>query len=228
MIKVLLVLTAIFAVSCNQQKPDVKSDKGKFSYAVGYEIGKNMKRQGVELHYGSFVKALQDVMGDKKVLLDENQRREAMKKMAEAKQKKDSEKAANNKKKATDFLAANKGKEGVKTTASGLQYQILKEGNGAKPKETDKVKVHYKGTLLDGTTFDSSYERKQPAEFPLNAVIKGWTEGLQLMKVGGKAKFWISPELGYGDRANSKIPGNSLLTFEVELLEIVKEEPKKK
>lgn len=226
MLKTLLIITVMaFAVSCLDKKggagsADVKTDEGKFSYSVGHEIGKNMKRQGVKLHYGSFIAGVQDVMTDKKVLLDEKQRREAMKKMAEKKQAEDKAAAAGNTKKATDFLAKNKSVAGVKETASGLQYMVMTEGKGAMPKATDKVKVHYKGTLLDGSEFDSSYAREQPIEFPLNGVIKGWTEGVQLMKVGSKYKFWIPPALGYGDKANAKIPGNSLLTFEVELLDI--------
>lgn len=124
------------------------------------------------------------------------------------------------------FLEANKSKEGIKTTASGLQYKIITEGTGAIPKATDKVKVHYKGTLIDGTEFDSSYKRGTPLEFPLNAVIKGWAEGLQLMKVGSKAELYIPSELGYGEQgAGSQIGPNSVLVFEVELLNIVGNEP---
>jgi FKBP-type peptidyl-prolyl cis-trans isomerase len=125
------------------------------------------------------------------------------------------------KKEGEDFLAANKSKEGVKTTASGLQYKVLKEGKGPKPKSTDTVKVHYRGTLLDGTEFDSSYKRGEPVEFPLDQVIKGWTEGLQLMPAGSKYQFWIPANLAYGEPGNRGIPPNSTLIFEVELLEIV-------
>jgi FKBP-type peptidyl-prolyl cis-trans isomerase FkpA/FKBP-type peptidyl-prolyl cis-trans isomerase FklB len=120
------------------------------------------------------------------------------------------------------FLAANKSKAGVKSTASGLQYQVITEGKGAKPAATDTVKVHYVGTLLNGSKFDSSIDRGEPAQFPLNGVIAGWTEGLQLMPVGSKYKFWIPGNLAYGDRGRPGIEPNALLTFEVELLEIVK------
>ena len=130
--------------------------------------------------------------------------------------------ADSNLEKGEAFLKENATKEGVKTTASGLQYKVLKEGDGKSPKETDTVQVHYKGTLLDGTEFDSSYRRGQPAEFPLNLVIPGWTDGLQLMKVGAKYQFTIPSKLAYGERGTpgGPIPPNSTLIFEVELLAI--------
>jgi FKBP-type peptidyl-prolyl cis-trans isomerase FklB len=121
-----------------------------------------------------------------------------------------------------NFLAENAKKEGVITTASGLQYEVIKKGNGPLPKDTDKVKVHYHGTLVDGTVFDSSVDRGQPAEFGVTQVIKGWVEGLQLMPVGSKYKFYIPQELAYGSQSQGQIKPFSTLIFEVELLEIVK------
>ena len=134
--------------------------------------------------------------------------------------------AAENLVKETEFLAENGKKSGITTTESGLQYEVLTQGSGAMPTATDKVKVHYKGTLLDGTVFDSSYDRDTPIEFQLNGVIKGWTEGLQLMKIGSKYKFYIPSKLGYGERgAGQVIPGNATLIFEVELLDILPPDP---
>jgi FKBP-type peptidyl-prolyl cis-trans isomerase FkpA/FKBP-type peptidyl-prolyl cis-trans isomerase FklB len=130
--------------------------------------------------------------------------------------------AEENKAKGEAFLSQNKAKEGVHTTASGLQYRVLREGTGPKPKATDVVTVHYTGRLIDGTEFDSSYKRNEPAKFQLDSVIKGWTEGLQLMPTGSKYELVIPAELGYGPMGNQAIPGNSVLIFEVELLGIGK------
>lgn len=131
------------------------------------------------------------------------------------------EKVQANLKEGEDFLEQNKKKEGVHTTPSGLQYEVLTEGNGPKPKATDKVKCHYHGTLINGTIFDSSVQRGQPATFPLNMVIKGWTEGLQLMSVGSKYRFFLHPDLAYGPRQTGAVIGpNSTLIFDVELLGI--------
>ncbi len=136
-------------------------------------------------------------------------------------QKAKSEKATENLKVGEDFLATNKEKESVVTTKSGLQYEVLKQGEGAKPKATDKVKCHYHGTLIDGTIFDSSVQRGQPATFPLNMVIKGWTEALQLMPVGSKYRLFLHPDLAYGERQTGAVIGpNSTLIFDVELLDI--------
>ncbi len=136
--------------------------------------------------------------------------------------KKQQEAAENNKKKSAEFLEKNKSAAGFKVTASGLQYSVITEGNGATPKKEDTVKCHYTGTLIDGTKFDSSLDRGTPAEFPVAGVIPGWTEALQMMKVGSKYKLVIPPELAYGAQGRPGIPANSVLIFEVELLEIVK------
>lgn len=133
-----------------------------------------------------------------------------------------------NKEEGEKFLAENKTKDGVITTESGLQYKVITEGTGAKPTASDKVKVHYKGTLLDGTEFDSSYKYNEPAEFRVDGVIKGWTEGLQIMPVGSKYTFWIPAELAYGEQGGHQIKPNSTLVFEIELLEIVKDDANSK
>jgi len=138
---------------------------------------------------------------------------------------KQAKEAAENLAAGTAFLEANKAKEGVKVLPSGLQYKVVKEGTGNTPTADDKVKTHYRGTLIDGTEFDSSYKRNQPAEFGVTKVIKGWTEALQLMKVGGKWELYIPANLAYGQRGRPSIPANSTLIFEIELLEIVKADP---
>ena len=173
------------------------------------------------------MQGIQDTLQGKEVLLTKKEcmdlRQKMQKKMQEEREAQVAEKFKENKELGEKFLAENKSRAGVITTESGLQYKVTKEGKGAKPKETDKVSVHYKGTLVDGTEFDSSYSRNKPAEFQLNHVIKGWTEGLQLMSVGSKYIFYVPYELGYGTRQSGpKIKPFSTLIFEVELLGIVK------
>jgi FKBP-type peptidyl-prolyl cis-trans isomerase FkpA/FKBP-type peptidyl-prolyl cis-trans isomerase FklB len=148
--------------------------------------------------------------------------------MSEIRNKAKQKEAEENKKKGEQFLAENAKKEGFKVTKSGLQYNEVKKGTGPSPKPDDIVKVHYKGMLINGKEFDSSYKRNKPAEFPVKAVIPGWTEALQLMKVGSKFQLVIPPELAYGSRGNPSIPGNSVLIFDVELLDIKKGKSKKK
>lgn len=218
---ILSALLLIFGVVACEKKADLSKDKAKYSYALGYKIAENIKAQNIDLDAVAFAQAIKDVKKGKEALKEE-QRREAMKKMSEMAREKDRKAAEGNKKKGDEFLAANKTKEGVKTTESGLQYKVLTEGKGKKPTPDSVVKVHYRGSLIDGKEFDSSYKRKTPAEFPVKAVIKGWTEALQLMKVGSKYKLFIPPDLAYGPRGNPTIPGNSVLIFEVELLDIVK------
>lgn len=210
----LLTLTA-----CN--KPDLKSDKGQASYAIGQQIGKNLKAQNIEIDPKTLAASLADAMAGKSEMKDEEIQK-AMMKLQENAMKKQAEEGEANKTKSAEYLEKNKTAEGVKVTASGLQYQVLKEGDGATPKKEDTVKCHYTGTLIDGTKFDSSVDRGQPAEFPVAGVIPGWTEALQMMKVGSKYKLHIPPELAYGPAGRPGIPANSALVFEVELLEIVK------
>lgn len=239
--KTVALLFSLFVMfACNQGSKDTKADSGKetktegqptaqeisdpISYALGHRIGSDLKTTGVALDMATLSKGIEDGMNDKQALEPEvlakaqqDFQDEARKNM-EAKQ---AEAATKNVGEAVAFLEENGKKEGVKTTDSGLQYEVITMGTGKKPKETDKVRVHYMGTLINGTEFDSSYKRNKPAEFPLNGVIKGWTEGLQLMPAGSKFKFFIPPELGYGVRGAGQIPPNAALIFEVELLDVL-------
>lgn len=197
----------------------------KVSYALGIGIGRQLSQMGAaDLNIDDFAQAIKDVIaGDLKLGDAEAQQivQEFFAKQEEKQKAEAAEKGKAAKQDGEKFLAENGKKEGVITTASGLQYQVLREGNGQSPKATDTVECHYEGTLIDGTKFDSSYDRGQTATFPLNQVIAGWTEGLQLMKEGGKYRFFIPYELGYGERgAGASIPPFSTLIFDVELVSV--------
>jgi len=193
------------------------------SYALGADLGENLKRQQVEVDYDVFMAGLTDAMLDGDLVkLDQKQRRGVMGSLQQSIRDKAKKEGEVNLKVADEFLAKNKeDNPDVKETPTGLQYRVIEEGDGASPVKTDRVKVHYAGKLIDGSEFDSSYERGEPTEFGLNQVIKGWTEGLQLMKVGSKYEFFIHPKIAYGSRPRPTIPANSVLIFEVELLDIV-------
>lgn len=225
-IKTTLVVLATFSAmtvlsSCNK-KVEVKTDAQKVSYAIGQQIGRQIKAQGMEVDVDVLGASIKDAIEGKESRLKPEEMQAAMMKSQEAAMAKQAEASKANLEKGTKFLEENKAKPGIKTTASGLQYEVITEGKGKSPTEKDTVKVHYKGTLIDGTEFDSSYKRGEPAEFPLVGVIKGWTEGLQLMKVGGKNRLFVPSELAYGPQGRPGIPGSSVLVFEVELLEITK------
>lgn len=197
----------------------------KVSYALGIGIGRQLSQMGAaDLNIDDFAQAIKDVIaGDLKLGDAEAQQivQEFFAKQEEKQKAEAAEKGKAAKQDGEKFLAENGKKEGVITTASGLQYQVLREGNGQSPKATDTVECHYEGTLIDGTKYDSSYDRGQTATFPLNQVIAGWTEGLQLMKEGGKYRFFIPYELGYGERgAGASIPPFSTLVFDVELVSV--------
>jgi FKBP-type peptidyl-prolyl cis-trans isomerase FklB len=212
-----------------------KSETDKVSYALGMNIaaslGANLKRQNVEVNHDVLIQAIKDGLSGGKTLMTEaeaqNTLRQFMSELQQKQEAKMKEAADNNKKEGDAFLAANKTKPGVVTLPSGLQYKIVKEGTGPKPAATDTVTVNYRGTLINGTEFDSSYKRGEPATFPVGGVIKGWTEALQLMPVGSKWELYIPSDLAYGARgAGADIGPNATLLFEVELLSIQgKEQP---
>lgn len=192
----------------------------KISYALGLSIGNNFRSTGIkEVDFDSFLKGLKDVMNEVPVAMSYE---EAQHVMNEYFTKLQADRLELNKKAGDEFLAINKKKAGVVTLASGLQYEIIKEGNGSKPAATDQVECHYHGTLIDGTVFDSSVERGEPATFGVNQVIPGWVEALQLMPEGSKWRLFIPSNLAYGERgAGQSIEPNSALIFEVEILNIV-------
>ena len=207
-------------VSCN--RADLSTEKGKYSYAIGFNIGSSIKRDQVDLDVNSLMAAIKDALDGKESSLSPQEAQQAMMNLRMSMQTKMMKNAEENKVKGAEFLETNKAREGVKTTASGLQYRVIKEGSGRRPKAKSTVSVHYSGKLIDGTEFDSSYKRNQPAQFKLDGVIKGWTEGIQLMKTGSRYEFVIPSELAYGPRGNQRIPGGSVLIFEVELISIDK------
>ena len=198
-----------------------KTDEQKVAYAMGYNNGSQLKNQGLVKDINIVCQGLKEGFQGKQTKVKQEDVMASFQTLMKGKQERDKVVAEENKTKGVDFLEKNKEKEGVKTTESGLQYKVIKEGEGKAPQVTDKVKVHYKGRLMDGKEFDSSYKRNKPAEFALNAVIAGWKEGITLMKEGGKYELYIPSELGYGERSLPNIPPNSVLVFEVELLEVM-------
>lgn len=245
-IKMILIAGVLSStVACNQAKKvtknDLKTEIDSVSYSLGVDLGKSLRKNVSDVNLDIFKQAVSDSKDSSNLIISEaegariikkffdKKRKEQQKKQEAAALKKAEEKYGDIKKAGENFLKENAKKEGVKTTASGLQYKVIKQGKGEKPTATSKVKVHYIGTLTDGTEFDNSHKRKQPSLFLANQVIKGWTEGLQLMPVGSKYMFYIPQELAYGafPRGGGKIKPFMPLVFEVELLDIVKEDAKK-
>ncbi len=208
-----------------QKKTTLKTQKEKISYIIGTDIGKNLKKQSIDVNPELLFKGIKDALAGDKFLLTDQECQEVMGAFQQEMIAKQSEKmsavAAVNKKEGEAFLDANKKKDSVITLPSGLQYKVVVEGTGKTPILTDTVTTHYRGTLIDGSEFDNSYKRGEPAIFPVNGVIAGWTEALQHMKAGSKWKLYIPSNLAYGDRGAGQLIGpNATLIFEVELISI--------
>ena len=224
----LIATTCMLLMACGGgKKAELKTDKDSVSYSIGMDVGMTFQRQGIEVSPEAFLQGFKDVSDTSaKRLMTEEQVRTCMmsfqqKMMAKAQEKMMQQSGPANAE-GEKFLAENKTKPGIVTTASGLQYKIIKAGSGKKPSAANEVKVHYKGTLVNGTEFDNSYKRGEPITLPVGGVIAGWTEALQLMPVGSKWQLFIPAHLGYGNTQSGPIPPGSTLIFEVELLAIVK------
>ena len=203
----------------------LKSEKEKISYSIGAEIGTTLKKQALDIEPEVLVKAIKDVLAGGKMLMTEEEVIETLtsfkKDFIAKKQELEKQLGEKNKKEGSSFLAENQKKEGVKTLPSGLQYKVIKSGSGKKPKLDDTVTTHYRGSLIDGTEFDSSYRRGKPVTFPVNQVIPGWTEALQLMEEGAKWELFVPSNLAYGEKgAGNEIGPNATLIFEVELISV--------
>lgn len=221
------LLTAVLsgALMVTASAADLKTEEQKLSYIFGLDIGRTLKAQGMEVNFKTLSAAIQTGFEGGETLMTEaeidNTRQAFITRKTEEAQAKVAKIAGANATEGAAFLAGNAKKDGVITTASGLQYQVITAGKGAKPKAEETVTVHYRGTTLNGQEFDSSYKRNAPASFPLNRVIPGWTEGVQLMPVGSKYKFFIPSALAYGEQGSPpSIMPNSTLIFEVELISI--------
>ncbi len=227
----MILLVAIVAVGCDKSGETadagtLKDNKDSVSYAIGYDIGKNFATQGVEVNLAVFSKALEEGLAGTTPKLDEQQSRAVMMAYQQVLQKKQQEKraaeAGTNMEKSTKFLAENKGKAGVIELPSGLQYQVIKEGTGKQPTADDQVTTNYHGTLMDGSVFDSSRERGEPATFPVKGVIQAWQQILPMMKEGASYKIWSPPALAYGEYGSPpKIGPNVALIFEIDLIKVL-------
>jgi FKBP-type peptidyl-prolyl cis-trans isomerase FklB len=221
-----LALGLFVSSALAEDKPNLTNETERVSYAIGVNLGTSFQREELNIDQKALFAGVSDAMAGKPVLSQAEVQSTIMKFQQEMMAKQQAKMAAEgekNLKAGEAYLAENAKKEGVKTTASGLQYKVLKSGTGQSPKDTDTVKVHYEGSLIDGTVFDSSIKRGEPATFPVKGVIPGWTEALEMMKVGDKWQLVIPPKLAYGERGHPPvIPPNSTLVFDVELLGIEK------
>jgi len=222
-LKLIVLLGFLFFMSQvhAQETLVLKNQKDKVSYIIGMDIGNNLKKQSIDVDPNILVKGVKDALSGAKPLLTEQEIQETMTAFQKEMAAKQEQVAKKNKAEGEAFLGENKKKEGVKTLPSGLQYKVIKAGTGKKPKSNETVTVHYRGTLIDGTEFDSSYKRGQPVSFPVSGVIPGWTEALQLMEEGAKWQLFIPSNIAYGERGAGGVIGpNATLIFEVELVSI--------
>jgi FKBP-type peptidyl-prolyl cis-trans isomerase FklB len=221
----LACLGLLAPTACAQEKAPVKSEQHKISYSLGYNIGRDFSQKQLDIDPEVLMRGMKDALSGNTTALSEEEMRQAMmdlqKNIMAQQQQQVQQLAETNEQAGKAFLAENRQKEGVKTTMSGLQYKVISKGTGKKPGPNDKVTVHYRGRLLDGTEFDSSYKRDKPATFPVGGVIPGWTEGLQLMKEGAKWQLFIPAKLAYGEKgAGPMIGPNATLIFDVELISV--------
>lgn len=219
-----LAICLFFTTSFAAERPEIKDQKDRESYSMGYQFGRSLKSQGLSLNLDVYDAGLRDALGETKPQLSQEEMQKAIvevqNRVAAARQKEFKEAAEKNLSEGKAFMEANAKKEGVKTLPSSLQYKVLAGGNGRMPKPTDEVTVNYRGILIDGTEFDSSYSRGNPLTFRVDKVIRGWAEALPLMKEGSKWQLFIPPGLAYGERGAGRIPPNSTLIFDVELISI--------
>lgn len=221
---IVLSLTLFSGVCSARDDLDLEDRKVRLSYSVGYQVGGDFKRQGKDINPEVLLKGVQDARSGNKPLMTQKEMRITLinlqKAVAATQKQKMKEQAEKNLAKGMAFLGENGKKQGIKILPSGLQYKVITEGSGKTPGKTDTVMVHYRGTLIDGTEFDSSYRRNKPATFQVDRVIVGWTEALQLMKEGAEWQLFIPPELGYGNKRAGKIEPNSTLIFKVKLISV--------
>ena len=220
-LRTLVLMSVLLVPGIAFSAAPLKTQKQKFSYTIGFQVGMDFKRKGLDLDTDALLQAIRDVQEGKQPSLTQEQMQQALNTYKAELDAKRKEMADTNLKLSQAFLEQNKKKKGVKQTASGLQYEVLKAGTGPKPKATDQVEVHYHGTLIDGRVFDSSVNRGQTVTFPVNGVIKGWQEALQMMKKGAKWRVAIPPDLAYGEMGSPPvIAPNMALVFEIELIDI--------
>lgn len=225
LLPVVLGVVLLVSQANAEEKKALQTAKEKQSYSIGADIGSKLKSQSIDIDTDLFSQGVKDAFSEGKLLMTEQEMKDTLtalqKELMEKQTERNKQLGEKNKKEGEAFLSENKKKEGVKTLPSGLQYKVIKEGTGKTPKAEDTVVTNYRGTLIDGTEFDSSIKRGQPATFPVKGVIPGWTEALQLMKEGSKWELFIPSNLAYGERgAGSAIGPNAILIFEIELISV--------